>query len=157
MSKAIAIPIVGLAAAAAEMLSAAGAGARRLTKKGKDYWDSLSAEDRKFLMPFGATKDRLMLDGAAVTYRPVAGLDFGTSIPAFELPVTANQQALPTPAFAQPMPRSNVQNEALKRIEEVASAIGFDAKQRALPFGSNVIVLDLSSQLKRQPTPVIHE
>ncbi len=134
MSKVIVLPL----------LAAAGMGVAWVAKKKKDFWDSVSPEDRRFLLPLGAGRDRLQLDPATISYRPMEGVDFEASLPAFEIPdvVLNGSRYLPTEiGVAASLP----QIQALKMVESEAKAMGFDPQRRVTAPTSDIVVLDLST------------
>ena len=150
MSKVIVLPL----------LAAAGMGAAWVAKKGKDFWDSISPEHRRFLLPLGAGRDRLQLEAATVSYRPMEGFEFETSLPSFEMPEVGadGPRYLPTPVEGGVNP-GVLQLQALERVASEAKALGFDAQQRAGSSASNIVVLDLTTladvrENVREPVPV---
>ena len=154
MSKALAIPIALALAGPAAPLIALGMGAAWLAKKARDFTASLSPEDRAYLLPFGADRERAQLEAATVMLEPLSGLDFCERPLPAQLP-PAGIPALPAPTRADEVPSlsQSQREEVLRRVEATARAVGFRTDRRALPPKADVLVFDLT-QPERPPKAV---
>lgn len=117
---------------------------RKLLDRGKAVWAALPAEERSYLLPFGADRDRQQLEQSTVTYEPVEEFNLGTVRPAFEVSGHA-PLALP-PASEAPIEVSQeteVAEETLAAVQEAARTLGFKTEPRSLPPGASVRILDL--------------
>jgi hypothetical protein len=151
MSKLIILPFAAAAAAAAAPVIAVAAA----VKKVSDAWSALSPEEKSYLLPFGASKERLRLEQASVTHHPMDGIEFAGTLPNFdewrdaEEPVFLPQpESLPTLSFQQ--------DEVLKSITPIVEEAGFKVQRRALPDGDNIAVFDLfEKHAPSEPKPTL--
>jgi hypothetical protein len=156
MSKLIILPFAAAAAAAAAPVIAVATA----VKKVSDAWSALSPEDKSYLLPFGAAKERLRLEQASVNYEPLDGFEFNGAIPDFDTfpNFDGESEAEKKPASVPQLeyvPSISFEEEALKAISSKIEEAGFKTQQRALPEGANVAVFDLFQPEALEPIPVL--
>ena len=156
MSKMIILPFAAAAAAAAAPVVAIATA----VKKVSDALTALSPEDRRYLLPFGAAKERIRLEQVTVTYKPVDGFEFNAAIPDFgALPnFDSRPEAEENPAAVPQLeyvPSVSIEEETLRALTSKIKEAGFETQQRALPQWANVAIIDLFQPEALEPIPVL--
>lgn len=157
MSKMVTLPLAALAAPAINLLVSAGNRAAMVVKRGKQLWDDISPQDRKFLLPFGADGDRARWESASVNYYAMEGIDFESRLPDFNLPGLASSPYLPAPAELSAITGAH-QRQAVERLEAEARALGFTARQSVSAPTPELIAIDLTSSTgarQNEPEPIL--
>jgi hypothetical protein len=105
----------------------------------REFFDRFSEEERAFLAPLGAIRERLRLERTARRYLPLPGVAFGEGVPAFgsmtpSRMLVGNSMQQPRALEAAP-----ARSRELLKLE----SLGVRIEPRALPEGAPLLICDL--------------